>query len=183
MTISQLQSELSKRHTAFCDYITTLSAEEFLFAKPGKWTAGQQLDHIRRAVSLLPLGLSLPSFIRRLFFGKPRTGLQYDALVTRYRGVLDRGGKASGVFIPKPVGFDERKKITVKIQNSITRINSYLAEYSEASLDSTCLPHPLLGKITLREMMMFTVYHVEHHHNLTKRNLEQFKKTDQKVAG
>lgn len=46
-----------------------------------------------------------------------------------------------------------------------------IQKYSEQELDQTILPHPLLGKITLREMLYFTIYHVEHHHHLTKNNL------------
>jgi hypothetical protein len=178
MHIPEIQSELSKRHTAFCDYIAFLSKEEFLLTQDGKWTAGQQLDHIRRAVSLLPLGLSLPGIVRRLIFGKRKIGLPYDALVKRYKDVLEKGGKASGPFIPKSVLFEDRKKISIQLQNSITKINAHLTAYPEDQLDATCLPHPLLGKITLREMMMFTLYHVDHHHALTKQNLEKFKKSD-----
>lgn len=38
-------------------------------------------------------------------------------------------------------------------------------------LDKYILPHPLLGKLTIREMMYFTIYHVEHHKKLTERGL------------
>jgi hypothetical protein len=182
MTIPEIQSELSRRHTAFCDFITNLSEDEFNFAREGKWTAGQQLDHIRRAVSLLPLGLRLPTFVRRLFFGNSSESLTYDLLVVKYKKVLEAGGKASGPFIPSPVAFSDRKKIAHKLQNSITKINDLLASCSESKLDSSRLPHPLLGKLTLREMMMFTVYHVDHHFALTKRNLENVRKPARTVT-
>jgi hypothetical protein len=38
--------------------------------------------------------------------------------------------------------------------------------YREGKLDHYILPHPLLGKLTLREMLFFTIYHNEHHLNL-----------------
>jgi hypothetical protein len=173
VTIPQIQSELSRRHEAFCKFINGLSEEDFMLSKDGKWTPGQQLDHIRRAVSLLPFGLGLPKVIRIALFGSPGgSSVGYDELVARYRSVLERGGKASGIFIPSPVKFDQREKIEDKILNAITRINARLDSYSEAALDASYLPHPLLKKLTLREMMMFTVYHVEHHHLLAKQNLE-----------
>ena len=34
---------------------------------------------------------------------------------------------------------------------------------SQADLDRYRLPHPLLGKLTVREMLFFTVYHNYHH--------------------
>jgi hypothetical protein len=36
------------------------------------------------------------------------------------------------------------------------------------------MPHPLLGKITAREMIYFTVYHSEHHVAATKKRLPRF---------
>jgi hypothetical protein len=173
VTIPQIQSELSRRHEAFCKFINGISEEDFMLSTDGKWTAGQQLDHIRRAVSLLPFGLGLPKVIRIILFGSPRSSSAgYDELVARYQAVLERGGKASGIFIPAPVKFGQREKIEEAILNTITRINARLDALSESALDASCLPHPLLKTLTLREMMMFTVYHVEHHHLLAKRNLE-----------
>jgi len=45
-----------------------------------------------------------------------------------------------------------------------------LLDYSEQDLDELILPHPLLGKLTLREMMYFTMYHVLHHHKSIEEN-------------
>jgi len=46
-----------------------------------------------------------------------------------------------------------------------------LSGFSEEDLDKLILPHPLLGKLTLREMMYFTIYHVQHHQRIVERNL------------
>lgn len=35
--------------------------------------------------------------------------------------------------------------------------------WRDADLDRYLLPHPLLGKLTLREMLFFTLYHNYHH--------------------
>jgi hypothetical protein len=35
--------------------------------------------------------------------------------------------------------------------------------WGEGSLDRCRLPHPLLGKLTVREMLFFTLYHNLHH--------------------
>ena len=43
---------------------------------------------------------------------------------------------------------------------------SRLERMDEKQLDAYLLPHPLLGKLTLREMLYFTIYHVEHHGRL-----------------
>jgi len=41
----------------------------------------------------------------------------------------------------------------------------------EDDLDRVMLPHPLLGKLTLREMLFFTIYHVEHHLGILRQGL------------
>jgi hypothetical protein len=178
MTITEIQNELTGRHQSFCDFMNTLAEKEFTFSSNSKWSAGQQLDHICRATSLLPMGLSFPAFVRRLLFGKPnRTSNSYDELVKDYLSVLDTGGKASGIFIPKAISFSQREELVKKLQATISKINSSLSKYTEEELDNSLLPHPLLGKLTLREMMLFTIYHAEHHHKLAKKYIEDFKTT------
>jgi hypothetical protein len=46
-------------------------------------------------------------------------------------------------------------------------------KFSEAQLDEYVLPHPILGKLTIREMLYFTIYHATHHHLATLKNLEK----------
>ena len=35
--------------------------------------------------------------------------------------------------------------------------------WTEEELDTYLIPHPLIGKMTLRELLFFTVYHIGHH--------------------
>jgi uncharacterized damage-inducible protein DinB len=43
--------------------------------------------------------------------------------------------------------------------------------WSERALDARQLPHPLLGKLTVREMLFFTLYHNRHHVDVVKRRM------------
>ena len=36
-------------------------------------------------------------------------------------------------------------------------------KWSEDDLDLYVIPHPLMGKLTFREILYFTIYHVKHH--------------------
>src|SRR4249919_1716851 len=101
MNKQEIINALKSRHQVFADYILQLPEDEFLQKLPGKWSAGQQLDHIFRAVSPVTLAFGLPSFVLKLFFGKSnRTGRSYDELVTKYKSKLAAGGVASGRYIP-----------------------------------------------------------------------------------
>jgi hypothetical protein len=38
-----------------------------------------------------------------------------------------------------------------------------MTRWPERALDRHLLPHPLMGLLTIREMLAFTVYHTAHH--------------------
>ena len=42
-------------------------------------------------------------------------------------------------------------------------------QYDENALDHYILPHPLLGKLTMREMLFFTIHHNFHHLHLIRK--------------
>ena len=62
-----------------------------------------------------------------------------------------------------------RERDKEKICNDILSVNDSLCKklknYSEKELEVYILPHPLLGKLTLREMLYFNILHAEHHRN------------------
>lgn len=162
-------SALSEKIDAFNNYISLLNKEQFEATPNGKWSAGQNLDHLIRAIKPLQLAYVLPKFALNILFGKTnRPSRTYDELVTKYKTKLAAGGKASGPFIPPIIRFEKKddliKKYTEQKQKLITKIE----RHSETDLDKYILPHPLLGKVTLREMLYFTIYHNEHHLGLLK---------------
>ena len=172
MNLHQIQDQLIDQHERFTQIILALNKDEFLFAPPGKWTAGEQLDHIYRSVSALSLGLSLPKFLIRLYVGKAnRPSKTYDELVAKYKLKLSAGGKARGRFVPKSVNPGSKEITARKLKNAVRGLCKKIGRYTEEQLDYYILPHPLLGKLTLREMLYFTIYHVQHHHQLTVQNL------------
>jgi len=44
---------------------------------------------------------------------------------------------------------------------------------TDTQLDQYIAPHPLLGKITLRELGYFTIYHTQHHLAIIKDRLAE----------
>ncbi len=164
MTKKEIIQNLQASHQDFIDLVLSLNENDFVLSVNDKWTAGQQLQHICLAVSPLAKGLRLPVFFLKLFFGKAnRPSKTFDALVEKYHDKLQKGGVASGRFIPKPVRFYQRIALTEKLLRSVKQLSKNIENLSEHQLDEYILPHPLLGKLTVREMMYFTIYHVTHH--------------------
>jgi len=163
---------LKENHSSFVDYISDLTNEEFLFTYQHKWTAGQQLDHIYLAVRPVVLALSLPKLFIRFIFGKTnRSSRTYEDLVKKYLNKLQNGGQATARFIPKPISLIQKETISKALNKNTNVLCSKIEKFTEQDLDTLILPHPLLGKLTIREMLYFTIYHVGHHHEITKRNL------------
>lgn len=174
MDIKTIQNQLTEKHQLFSDFVGSLSSDEFSFRKSDKWTAGEQLEHILLSVRPLRQALSLPKFILKLIWGQSnRAGRDYEGLVNKYLSKLESGGRATGRFIPKAVPVEKRNRIRRALDHELRRLCAGLDSFTEKELDQYVLPHPLLGKLTLREMMFFTIYHVQHHEVLTKKNLEQ----------
>lgn len=169
MNKQEIIQRLQSNHQAFTEYIQTFDKENFIHSKDAsKWSAGQQLDHIRRSIAPLNLAFRLPKWLSKMIFGTSnRPTRTYEALIEKYHSKLAQGGKASGNFIPKEVKAESKDAVISKVIQSIDILSKLLANYSEEDLDKYLLPHPLLGKLTLREMLYFTIYHVTHHHKIT----------------
>ena len=163
----EIISALNEKVDAFNNYIEPLTKEEFEATPNGKWSAGQNLDHLIRAIKPLQLAYGLPKFSLAILFGKTnRPSRTYDELVLKYKIKLAAGGTASGPFIPPTIGFEKKEELIKKYYDQKQKLIVKVGKQSEVDLDKYILPHPLLGKVTLREMLYFTIHHNEHHLNL-----------------
>jgi hypothetical protein len=175
MNKDQLAELLRNNHTQFIHQIEQLNDADLLFAPEGKWSAAQQLDHIVKSVSPVNMAMGLPKFILKWKFGLTnRPSKTYEALVEKYNRKLQEGGKASGRFVPAPVTAGEKEKLIAILNKRVNELARRTEKYSEEALDKYILPHPLLGKLTLREMLYFTAYHVQHHGMLVERGLGKY---------
>jgi len=166
---AQIISSFNEKVDAFNNYILPLNKEQFESTPNGKWSAGQNLDHLIRAIKPLQLAYGLPKFALLILFGKTnRPSRTYDELVTKYKTKLAAGGKASGPFIPPIINFEKKDELIKKYAAHTQKLITKIEKQSESDLDKYILPHPLLGKVTLREMLYFTIHHNEHHLELLK---------------
>ena len=165
-----LKKELTSHHQNFLSLLQFIPLKNVTTSFNQKWSAAQQLDHIVRSVSPVRLAFSLPSFVLKLVFGSAnRPSQNQDELIAKYKTKLAAGGKASKRFIPP-----KKTASTTELSNELHRLINSLCKkidsFSEGQLDQLILPHPLLGKLTLREMLYFTIYHVQHHQLQVKKN-------------
>ncbi len=168
-TKNEIISAFTTASSSLYEYIKVQPDEVFEVMQGGKWSAGQNLDHMIRSVKPLNLAYRLPGFGLRLLFGKPnRKGRSYSEVVEKYTSKLSSGAVATGAFVPPIIKLEKKEKLLHDFSSQNEKLCKALSTCSEEKLDNYLLPHPLLGKITLREMMFFTIYHNEHHLQILK---------------
>ena len=136
--------------------------------------AGQHLDHIIKSVAVLTKAFGVPRFILKSKFGVAnRASRTSDTLIKRYLEKLKTAKPTPSRFQPVIINFNEKEKAIEKLQKLVNKLCKRAMRFSENKLDVYILPHPLLGKLTLRELLHFTSYHVKHHHELITESLKK----------
>lgn len=132
---------------------------------------GQHLAHLIRSVEPLNLGMMLPKWLIGIALGtSKRPSMTFDELTTRYERVLDGGGKASGRYVPPGVPASRKAALLARFRADGARLSRRVRSWSEADLDHYAAAHPLLGKLTLRELLFFTIHHIDHHLHTLQRD-------------
>lgn len=151
-------SRLSDELVGFLDGFT----DEAFFAPQGdRWSPAGHLRHLTKSVRAVADAMAKPRILLMIFGLARRPSRSYEAMVEVYREALEKGGQA-GRFAPR--GDDpERHLIMAAWQLAGKALQRATERWSEKALDRYQLPHPLLGKLTIREMLFFTLYHNAHH--------------------
>lgn len=169
MNKTQLASRLKSQYQQFADYISELSDEQFTTAPTGKWSAGQHTEHLLKSVA--PLNKVMQSRAMIESFGQAnKPSRDYDSVVDYYQETLAQGYEDRPQFLPEEVTVEQRGPMISDLLSSVEILCELLNGYDEEELDQLVIPHPLLGNLTMREMMLFTAYH-GHHHELGVRKI------------
>jgi len=168
-----ITEKLIKKHLDFTHSLESLSKNDYGFSYQNKWNAGQHLEHILKSVAILAKALTLPKWLLKYKFGKAnRPSRSYDELIKRYLEKLKTAKSTPSQFQPSLATIEQREKVIKKLNKQVGKLVKLSKKYSENDLDLYILPHPLLGKLTIRELLLFTCYHVEHHLELLNKYLK-----------
>ena len=165
---------LKYSHQAFIAKIKGLSNDDFMKSRNGKWTAGQQLEHIIKSVQAVLKALELPKSVLEEKFGTTdRTNRTYEEVVSDYLIVLKENPNyvLPEKFAPDKIAIQDKEAKLGALQELIQKLVGHVNNYDNKDLENQILPHPVMGKLTLKEILYFTAYHVEHHDKQILRNL------------
>jgi hypothetical protein len=173
-TQSSITAALKSSVNQFNELVSSLDSNEFELNPNNKWSAGQDLVHLIKVLKIVNIGFTLPKILLKLLFGvhkqAPRT---FEQLQTMYKNALAGGAKAPSIYIPKPVLYKDKNVLLEKHHALNAKFMEKINSRSDFELDNYCLPHPILGKVSLRELAIFTSFHSQHHYDLLKSKLKK----------
>jgi hypothetical protein len=168
MTKTDIIIATEKIFARFTEVCNSIDESPFFTRLADKWSIAENVQHIIISTNMSSLAWYLPRFIVRWMAGKPnRNSRTYDELKDKYYKKLADGGRASARFVPKPIQIKYGKqRLMENWQKAAAKFISTLAKNrNENDLDNYLVKHPLLCRITLRELGYFTIFHTEHHLN------------------
>ena len=163
---------IEAKHAELISWLELQSDESWTLGPENKWTTGQQALHLLQSIKPLNAALSMPKFLLQLKFGKAnRPSKTYDALVKRYqeRLIEAKGKTFKGSLNMKVPPLSEKHYILNRLQTEQKKLQYKTRRISDKNLDVLVLPHPLMGKMPIREIIMWTAHHVEHHYEILKK--------------
>ncbi len=157
---------LENEHQKLFDWLEKQPDEAWEKGPEGKWTTGQHILHLVNAIKKVNHAMSFPKFILKGKFGvSNRTVRSYKAVVERYQEKLvqyqDRAKTYNtGMKIPS---LKEKKRLLHLLTVQNKKLQYKTNKWKDIHLDTLLLPHPLLGKMPIREVVMWTAHHTAHH--------------------
>lgn len=152
-------------------FAEAMSTDRFFKPQGDRWSPAEHVRHLTKSTAPLLLAYRLPRWALRLRFGVAREPSRtFEGLRQDYLATLGTGGQA-GRFAPsrERAVTDpalRRAAILEAWRGGNERLVRLWGRWRAQDLDRALLAHPLLGKLTAREMAIFTVYHSSHHLSL-----------------
>jgi DNA-binding response OmpR family regulator len=164
-TKTELIATLHDSNQRVINWFTAVPAEHFFTRQGEVWSASDNVDHLIKAHKPISKALKLPKITLRAMFGNPdKPSMTYEELCQIYREEIAKGAQASGRYLPNQEHPDsnaetKRRELVDQFSKASGELVSAVEKWDEKELDDYLLPHPILGKLTIREMLFFTIYH------------------------
>jgi len=170
-----MAAEALRIHAESVRYWTAFGTEAF-FRRPSPevWAPADQLRHLTKSIRAVTRGLGAPWPLLLVRFGWRRGASRtFQALRSDYYRALGVGASA-GSFAPRAleaadVNPEGRERIMALHAAAVAEFADALTHWPARALDRCQLPHPLLGKLSVREMAFFTLLHNVHHVSVAER--------------
>ena len=178
-TKSEILHDLATVHDWSAEFWQSFDRVEFFAPLGDAWSPADNVRHLIKSNRPVAQALKIPKLFLLLRFGfARRPSRSYSALKATYYEALGSGLKA-GRFGASPISPDQqtdkrREQELARLSQTFSDLSAVVQGWSEQALDRLRLPHPGLGLLTVREMLLFTLYHNTHHvHGVDQRRSSQ----------
>ena len=142
---------------------------------PGKWTIAGHLYHLIKTTKAVTKGLKMPKLALRTMFGKNnRQERTHEQLHQKYLQALSTATvQAPVAYAAEPGRVFDREELLQRFASELTDFLAALDRWNEKEMGTYIMPHPAIGKCTLREFVYFSIFHTEHHLAILERDYQR----------
>lgn len=171
MRKKELRQLINLKFDEVLHFVRTQNDSEFAISlTEGKWSAGQNLDHLRKSTKVINKIMRLPKLIHLYKFGRIKNAPDdYESLERNYKNYSLNGIKAPEMYHPNPISNTDKKILMDRFDKQRELLIDNLYKAKESYLNNYAVPHPKLGKLSMKSILYFTCIHTEHHLDLMKK--------------
>lgn len=160
--------QLEAVHTSFWDTAGQLPNPSVSIN--GKWSVAQNVQHITIGLTRIAAYLGLPKSTIEAKFGlSGRASKSLETMTKVFRNAFENGIQSTDSYLPEENPQTNIAILIIQGKDQLKSAIENLQRWSEDDLDQYHCPHPFLGKITVREILYFMVFHLQHHHETIKK--------------
>lgn len=162
----EILEAIPKIKEAILNFYTSFSLEDFFKTPEKGWSPKKNVEHLTKAILPVAIGLSAPKFPLLVFGKNSEKKVNLQETIHFYKSKIGSGSQA-GIFEPIEIFItkteEEKKKIIRDLEKKLNSFETALSKWNEEELLEYNMPHPIIGNITVLEMVFFTLFHLFHH--------------------
>ena len=162
MTGAEICNKLESGQNDIVTFVRKLNDEVFFKGSDEHWGPAHHLAHLTFTHKRVTRGFQAKDRLQN-YAGELRN---YEEIKNTYlitlQDAASRGFLRTNPFAARPESEDRNKEIARFLQVART-LREAVSDWSETELDVKGMQHLLLGLMSTREILLFMIYHDEHH--------------------
>ncbi|WP_338870362.1 DinB family protein [Spirosoma sp. SC4-14] len=159
-----LEQRLADDGRDFIEVATALTDDQFKQNVDGKWSVAEVMQHLYLSARPVARLMTGPREVFEQWGKTDASPKRYDDIAKWYQTALKNRNQAPSAMSPRPDDMQVDKAVILERFMSVYQtLCEAIPTWSDNELNSLQIPHPLLGLLSVREMLYFTSVHTQHH--------------------